>query len=105
MHSTSRTCGNRRRSEALSATMEAMTGFPHGVVAEIEPGDKSQLPGQVAADDDAVAGLEALARLVVVPLAAVVPALAHATSGEFLRLHARRLVTEQRGRLPRGHRQ
>ena len=55
--------------------MEAMTALPHDPVAEIEPGDKSESPS-----------------------AAVVPTLAHATFDDFLRLHARRPVTEQRGR-------
>ncbi|MCY3845835.1 MAG: hypothetical protein OXH69_20090 [Acidobacteria bacterium] len=52
-----------------------MTALPHDPVAEIEPGDKSELPS-----------------------AAVVLTLAHATFDDFLRLHARRPVTEQLGR-------
>ncbi len=53
--------------------MEAMTALPHDLVAEIEPGDESELPGQLAVDGDTAARLEARARLVEVPTAEVVP--------------------------------
>ena len=53
--------------------MEGMTAFPLELIAEIEPGDESDLPGRVAVDGDTAARLEALARLVELPTAEVVP--------------------------------
>ena len=75
-----------------------MTAFPHDLIAETEPSDESELPGQIAVDGDTAARLDALARLVELPPAAVLLTLAHATFDDFLRLHARRSVTDVRGR-------
>lgn len=93
---------NRRRSGALLASMEAVTACPHDLIYEVEPADQSELPGQVAVKGKTVAQLKHLARVVELPAAAVVAPLAHVTSDDLLRLHARLSVTEKRGRQRHG---
>ena len=52
---------------------------------------------RIAVDAGTAARIEALARMIHRPTADIVRTLSHATLDDFLRLHARRSVREQRG--------
>ena len=91
--------GSGRRSTkraALEMAWARLEWWPYGHAPAV--GSLAMKTSRITIDAGTAARLEALARMVHRPTAEIVRTLSYATFDHFLRLHARRSVTQQRGR-------